>query len=88
MLFTDDTPLAPTDPVAPATRSPAAKKKAASAHTTDGLPAYSLTDVIQELSTLARNQLRISESDHTFPRLTKPNQIQTKALELLNIKLK
>jgi hypothetical protein len=88
MLFTDDTPLAPADPVAPATRSPAAKKKAASARTTDGLPAYSLTDVIEELSTLARNQLRIGNSDHTFPRLTKPNQIQIKALELLDIKLK
>jgi hypothetical protein len=87
MLFTDDTPLAPADPVAPATRSPAAKKKAASARTTDGLPAYSLTDLIEELSTLTRNQLRISNGEHTFPRLTKPNPIQAKTLQLLNIKL-
>ncbi len=60
MIFTDDTPLAPADPVSSAQRSPAAKKKVASARTTDGLPAYSLTDLIEELATLCRNQLRIS----------------------------
>ncbi|HZE06916.1 MAG TPA: IS1634 family transposase [Solirubrobacteraceae bacterium] len=87
MLFTDDTPLAPADPVASATRSPAAKAKTASHRTTDGLPAYNLTDLIEELSTLTRNQLRIGESDHTFTRLTKPNTIQAKALQLLDIKL-
>jgi hypothetical protein len=56
MIFTDDTPLAPTDPVASAQRSPAAKAKAASHHTTDGLPAYNLTDLIEELAILCPNQ--------------------------------
>jgi transposase len=88
MLFTDDTPLAPTDPVSSAQRSPAAKKKAATARTSDGLPAYSLTDLIAELATLTRNQLRIGQSEHTFPRLSKPSPIQAKTLELLDIKLK
>jgi hypothetical protein len=87
MIFTDDTPLAPADPVAPATRSPAAKAKTASHRTTDGLPAYNLTDLIEELSTLTRNQLRIGQTNHTFTRLTKPNTIQAKALQLLDIKL-
>lgn len=87
MIFTDDTPLAPADPVAPATRSPAAKAKTASQRTTDGPPAYSLTDLIEELATITRNQLRIGNSDHTFTRLTKPNPIQAKALQLLDIKL-
>jgi hypothetical protein len=87
MIFTDDTPLAPTDPVAPAQRSPAAKRKAASTRTADGLLAHTLTDLIEELSTLARNQLRIGDTNHTFPRLTKPNPIQAKALQLLDIKL-
>jgi hypothetical protein len=54
---------------------------------TDGLLAHSLTDLIEELSTLARNQLRIGDTNHTFPRLTKPNPIQAKALQLLDIKL-
>ena len=87
MLFTDDTPLAPADPVAPARRSPAANTKAGSARTPDGLPAYNLTDLIAELGTICRNQLRIGDSAHTFPRLTNRNPVQAKALELLDIKL-
>ena len=87
MLYVDDTPLTPADPIAPARRSPAANTKAASHHTPDGLPTYSLTDLIAELGTVRRNQLRIGTSHHAFPRLTNPNPVQTKALELLNIKL-
>ena len=87
MLYTDDTPLTPADPVAPAQRSAAAKRKDACHRTADGLSAYSLTDLIGELSTICRNQLRISNSKHTFPRLTNTNQIQAKALELLDVKL-
>jgi hypothetical protein len=87
MLFTDDTPLSPTDPVAPARRSPAANAKAGSARTPDGLPAYNLSDLVAELGTICRNQLRIGESHHSFPRLTSPNPVQAKALELLDIKL-
>ena len=87
MLYTDDTPLAPADPVAPAQRSAAAKAKDASHHTTDGLPAYNLPDLIAELGTVCRNQLRIGASKHTLPRLTHTNQIQAKALELLDVKL-
>ena len=87
MLYTDDTPLTPADPVAPAQRSPAANKKAGSHHTPDGLPAYNLTDLINELGTICRNQLRIGESPHTFPRLTNTNTIQAKALQLLNTSL-
>jgi Transposase DDE domain len=87
MLFTDETPLAPADPVAPALRSPAANAKAGSARTADGLPAYSLTDLIAELGTLCRNQLRIGRGKHTFPRLTNTNQAQAKALALLDVKL-
>jgi hypothetical protein len=87
MLYTDDTPLAPTDPVAPARRSPAANKKASSHRTPDGLPAYDLTDLIAELGTVCRNHLRIGERAHTFPRLTTPNTLQANALALLDIKL-
>jgi transposase len=87
MLYTDDQPLTPADPVAPAQRSNAAKAKDASHRTADGLPAYSLTDLIAELGTVCRNQLLIGENKHTFPRLTSTNAIQAKALELLDIKL-
>jgi len=87
MLYADDTPLTPTDPVAPARRSPAAQAKAASHRTPDGLPAFSLTDLIAELGTICRNQLRIGTSRHTFPRLTNRNPAQAKALDLLDTKL-
>ena len=87
MLYTDHTPIAPADPVAPAKRSPAAKRKNASHRTPDGLPVYDLADLIAELGTICRNHLRIGEPAHTFTRLTTPNPVQAKALELLDIKL-
>jgi hypothetical protein len=87
MLYTDDTPLTPADPVAPAQRSPAANTKAGSHRTPDGLPAYNLPDLIAELGTICRNQLRIANNQHTFPRLTNANDIQAKALALLNVTL-
>jgi hypothetical protein len=87
MLYTDDTPLSPTDPVAPARRSPAANTKAARSRTPDGLPAFSLPDLIAELGTITRNQLRIGTSQHTFQRLTNRNTVQAKALELLDTNL-
>jgi hypothetical protein len=87
MLFTDDTPLTPADPVAPAHRSAAANTKAGSARTPDGLPAYNLTDLLAELGTICRNQLRIGATKHSFPRLTNTNPIQAKALTLLDVKL-
>ncbi len=87
MLLTDDTPLTPADPVAPAQRSAAANTKAGSHHTPDGLPAYNLTDLLAELGTICRNQLRVGESEHTFPRLTNTNPVQAKALTLLDVKL-
>jgi hypothetical protein len=87
LLFTDETPLAPTDPVAPAQRSPAAKAKAGSQTTPDDLPAHSLTDLLAELGTICRNQLRIGDSEHTFARLTTPTTLQARALELLNTTL-
>lgn len=85
MLFVGDRPQANTDPVAPATRSAAAVRKASSARTADGLPAMCLPDLIAELGTLCRNELRVGE--HTFSRLTTPNEIQAKAFELLAVRL-
>jgi transposase len=86
LLFTDTEPRSPTDPVAAATRSPAAKAKANSAKTTDG-HAYNFADLITELGTLCRNQLRIGAAKHTITRHTTPTQPQARAFELLDIKL-
>jgi hypothetical protein len=85
LLFTDEAPLSPADPVLPAARSASAKAKAASAETADGFAAHNLTDLIAELGTLCRNEVRIGQAEHTFMRLTKPNRLQTRAFELLDI---
>lgn len=87
LLYSDDCPQAPVDPVAPAVRSPEARTKAGSAKTADGLPAMSLPDLIAELGTLCRSEVRIGTSGPTFSRLTAQSAIQAKAFELLGIKL-
>ena len=86
LLFTDTEPPTPTDPVAPAKRSAAANTKAGSATTPDGHPAHSLSDLIADLATLCRNELRIGGANHTLTRLTKPTDLQASAFELLHIK--
>jgi transposase len=87
LLFTDDTPLAPIDPVKPATRSRSAHAKAGSARTPDDFPAHTLPDLLADLATLTRNQIHTTTSQHTFARLTTPTPLQAQALELLDIKL-
>ena len=87
LLFTDDTPLTPTDPVKPATRSPSAKAKAGSTRTAEDFPAHTFPDLLADLGTLTRNHIRATASEHTFSRLTTPTTLQARALELLNIKL-
>ena len=87
LLFTDDTPLTPADPVAPATRSPSARVKAGNATTPDGYPAHTLPDLLADLGTICRNTVRVGPAEHTFTRLTTPTPLQARALGLLDIKL-
>jgi len=49
----------PIDPIKRVQRSPAAYAKASSQTTPDGHPAMSLTDLVADLATICRNQLRI-----------------------------
>jgi hypothetical protein len=85
LLFKDDAPLAPADPVAPAQRSPAAKRKAASKQNADGLPVASFRDLLDALATLCRNRIRVHGTKASFDQLTEPNQLQQRALELLEL---
>jgi hypothetical protein len=87
LLFTDDTPLTPADPVKPARRSPSAHTKAGSATTPDGYPAHTLPDLLADLGTICRNTIRIGHAEHTFTRLTTPTPLQAHALQLLHVKL-
>ena len=88
MLFTDDTPLTPADPTAPARRSPAANTKAGRARTPNGQPAHSLADLISDLGTLCANTIRIGKTDTTFSKLTTPTELQAEAFQLLGIAAK
>jgi hypothetical protein len=86
MLFCDDTPLSPADPVAPARRSLQAAAKASSARTTDGQTAHSFEDLLSDLGTLCRNTIRIANSPYTYTRLTTPTELQASAFELAGVK--
>ena len=87
LLFTDENPACNADPVAPATRSATARTKAGSHTTPDGHPAQTLPDLLADLATIARNQVRIATGEHTYTRLTTPTALQARALQLIDIKL-
>lgn len=86
LLFTDDAPLAPADPVAPAQRSASAKAKARSKRTAQGLPVSSFGDLLDALGTLIRNRIRLAGHDVTFDQLTEQTPLQRRAFELLAVK--
>jgi Transposase DDE domain len=85
LLFKDDSPLAPVDPVAPAQRSPAATKKAASKKTADGFPASSFRDLLDSLATLCRNRIRLRGSRASFDQLTEQSELQRRSFDLLEL---
>ena len=85
LLFKDDAPLAPADPVAPAQRSPAGRKKAASKRTEDGLPVSSFGDLLDTLATLTRNRVRVAGSPFSFDQLSEAARLQARAFELLAV---
>lgn len=88
LLFADEDQQAKRtrDPVAPAKRSRAAERKAAT-HTLDnGEPAHSFTTLIAELSNVVRNTCRTPSSKPdtpTFKVVTIPNPTQQRARDLL-----
>ncbi len=85
LTFTDEDRPTPTDPVAPAKRSAAADRKAATKTTTDGLPAMSFTSLLEHLGTLTRNEIRFTAIDNTptINQLALPTPTQRRAFELL-----
>jgi hypothetical protein len=85
LLFKDDSPLAPADPVASSERSSAAKKKAATKQTEDGLPVSSFRDLLDALATLCRNRIHLRGSQASFDQLTQANELQRRAFDLLEL---
>jgi Transposase DDE domain len=72
-------------PVAKAQPSPAAKRKATTKQTDDGLPVHSFASLMADLATLTRNTVRFGRAA-TFPVLATPTPIQRRALDCLGLK--
>ena len=89
ILFDDHEPAAAkaqrTSPVAKAHVSPAARRKAGSKRTDDGLPVHSFRSLIADLATLTRNQVRLGSAS-TFHMLATPTQTQQRAFDLLGLR--
>jgi hypothetical protein len=73
-------------PVAKARPSPAAKRKAKTKRTDDGLPVHSFRTLLADLGTLTRNTVRWANAP-AMTLLASPTQIQQRAFDLLGVKL-
>jgi transposase len=82
LLFADEHPPQHNDPVAKATRSPAAQHKAQTKRTTADEPCHSYRSLIDELATLTRNTIRLPATNTTYDKLTQPTDLQAHALDL------
>ena len=83
LIFKDECPPTPADPVAKAKRSAAANTKAASKRTKDGHPCHNFESLIAELGLRTRNTIRLQGSNASFDQLTQPSTLQTRAQELI-----
>lgn len=75
------------DPVAPATRSTSAKRKAQTKTTSDDKPAHSFRTLLDELGGLVRNVCRRKKAAEAEAQIlidTRPNETQQKAIALLD----
>src|SRR3954453_7381522 len=82
LLFKDEQPPIAPDPVAKATRSLSAQRKAQTKRTTSGERCHSYRSLIAELAPLTRNTIRLPGAQATFDKLAQPTPLQTTALEL------
>jgi transposase len=84
LLFDDEQPPERPDPVAKASRSPAAKHKAQTKRTTAGEPCHSLQTLLTELATRTRNTIRLHGAPASFDQLSEPTPTQARALALVD----
>jgi Transposase DDE domain len=82
LLFADEHPQPNPDPVAKATRSRSAERKAQTKHTSAGDPCHSYKTLLADLATLTRNTIRFPGTTATFDKLTEPTALQARALDL------
>ena len=84
LLFQDEYPRSNTDPVAKATRSPQATRKAGRRRTRQHQPCHTIASLFDELENRTRNTIRVKGTEATFPQLSTPTELQARALELIN----
>ena len=73
-------------PVAPAQRSPGAKRKAATKRTDDDRPVHSFQTVLADLATIAKNRIQPSvPGAESFEKITRPTSNQQRILDLLGV---
>ncbi|TFH66982.1 MAG: IS1634 family transposase [Gemmatimonadales bacterium] len=78
-----------TSNVAPAQRSDAAKRKAASKSCDDGKPVHSFQTLLADLATIVSNRMRSRDAgEETFEVTTTPTPVQRRALDLLDVSLR
>lgn len=82
LTFHDEHPPHQPDPVAKATRSAAAERKAATKTTSTGHVAHTVRELLADLATQTRNTIRVADSPGTFTKTTRPTPLQARALEL------
>lgn len=84
LTYTDEHPPTRQNPVAPATRSPAAARKASRHHDDHNQPLHSFRGLLAHLATLTRNDLRYHTTTPPIPTLTIPTPTQHRTFDLLN----
>jgi hypothetical protein len=84
LTYTDETPPTRDNPVAPATRSPEADRKASRHTDPAGNPPHSFRGLLDHLATLTRAEVRFAGTEHTVPMLTEATPTQRRAFELIN----
>jgi Transposase DDE domain len=82
LLFKDEQPPLQADPVAKASRSRQAQRKAQTKRTPTGERCHSYKTLLAELATLTRNTIRLPGTQATFHKLAQPTSIQARALDL------
>ena len=82
LLFNDEHPPSQLDPVAKATRSPHALRKAQTKRTTTGETCHSYKSLLNELATLTRNTIRPARRQRHLRQAHRTHPTQAHALQL------
>ncbi|MGA7876949.1 MAG: IS1634 family transposase [Desulfoferrobacter sp.] len=74
--------------VAPAQRSPSAKRKAKRKRTDDNYPVHSFQTLLTDLATISKDRIKPNLPDAPqFDKITVPTRVQQRALDLLRVRL-